>query len=645
MTEIIRSETSLAREAAALEYIDQGFSIIPIASSTKKPLIKWLEFQGRRASEDEVAGWFSLWPDAEIAIVTGDISGVVVVDCDNEEAIEAALQAGMRSPITVKTKRGVHMWFKHPRDGVRRGPRAGYHSPGADWPQINGLDFRGDGSYAVLPPSAGYVWAIATGHDRDDDMPTWKDWRPDSPPDANGSFCFEQLDLSNVSFDPDSLLTEWERTENYIQKMGFPDGKIPSSGGNGRNERVMRYAAETITHGLFGSDLEIKARGFMDHFYVDHLPEREFLATLNSVEQMERRNHPERFNAAGDYIHVRPEAALIKSAETETSRKLMTDEDADDLIEAGKNQQYFIAPWLPPQTIVQIHGYSGSGKTMFLQHALYAMATSARAFGPFEINHSGRVLYLDFELSRADLGLRLKSLKELYGSAGSRFSTWTPWIEDKDMNLRTAEGLQALAGWAQYFNPDVIVIDTIRTAWSGLSENSAEDWAQINKLAIKLRNAGASVVLLHHSNKPGEDGLGREAGSTNQLTVLETQIRIAQVYRDADTAKAKAGIWDGGLATSVFTALESKLGAGWHLDMVIEARYGKVRQWTDLHDTLNYIGWATNHTTGEKTLVSSSSTKQKAKALALNGAAPLDISRQLSKPLHVVEEWLEINPA
>ena len=117
---------------AALEYLERGWSIIPIKPEGKRPAIKWREYQDRLPTEDEVNGWWGQWPNYDIAIVTGAISGLVVVDCDNEDALHAAFDAGMRSPIRVKTKRGVHLYFEHPKDGVRRGPRAGVNSRGAD---------------------------------------------------------------------------------------------------------------------------------------------------------------------------------------------------------------------------------------------------------------------------------------------------------------------------------------------------------------------------------------------------------------------------------------------------------------------------------------------------------------------------------
>ena len=132
----------------------------------------------------------------------------------------------------------------------------------------------------------------------------------------------------------------------------------------------------------------------------------------------------------------------------------------------------------------------------------------------------------------------------MFGDAEDRFSVWTPWLEDKEINMRSAAGLREMSGWVEYYKPEIVVFDTIRTAWSGMSENSAEEWSEINRLALRLRNAGMTVIMLHHSNKPGDDGLGREAGSTNQLTVLETQIRVTQIYRDEETAKQKAGMWN-----------------------------------------------------------------------------------------------------
>ena len=162
---------------AALEYLDQGFSVFPVSNETKKPLIKWKEFQDRQPTEDEVTQWWEAWPEASIAVITGAVSGLVVVDCDTEEALARAKEFGFASPVSVKTKRGTHFYWSHPRDGSRFGPRVGSNSRGDDWPKQPGLDLRGDGGYALLPPSQGYAWRIAEGWDVDE-APTWSGWSP-----------------------------------------------------------------------------------------------------------------------------------------------------------------------------------------------------------------------------------------------------------------------------------------------------------------------------------------------------------------------------------------------------------------------------------------------------------------------------------
>ena len=110
---------------AALQYLERGWSIIPIKPEAKRPAIKRQDFQSLQPTEEEVTEWWTRWPDHEIAIVTGELSGVVVVDCDNEEAAHAAFDANMRSPIKVKTKRGSHLYFEHPKYGTRRGHALG----------------------------------------------------------------------------------------------------------------------------------------------------------------------------------------------------------------------------------------------------------------------------------------------------------------------------------------------------------------------------------------------------------------------------------------------------------------------------------------------------------------------------------------
>lgn len=626
----------MSKLTEALEYLDRGWSIIPIRPETKRPAIKWIEYQDRLPTEEEVERWWTNHPDHDIAIVTGHLSGLVIVDCDNEESRIAAHEAGMDSLIQVKTKRGIHLYFEHPRDGIRRGPRAGINSRGVDWPKIDGLDFRGDGSYALLPPSKNYEWNIPPHFDWDE-MPVWKDWRP-VVSDGEKEFRFNELDLTGVApLTEEDFLNEWDRTAKFVKDTYPNTMKIPTGFSNGRNERVMRYVSETIKQGYWGAELRVRAYAFMREFFEEALDEREFEATVSSMEQSEKRNHPENFNHAGDFL-LRPQ-----DEDKPRERKLIRMNDAEQLLEKSQAKSYLIEPWLPSNTIVQVFGYSGHGKSLFVQHAMAALTAGQRYFGPFEVGRVAKVLYLDFEMGMATIARRLMDLRSVHGDTGDRLNIWTPYVDEREMDLNQREGLQELEGWIEFVKPDVVVVDTIRTAYPGLAENSSDEWSRVNKLAVRLRNAGMSVIMIHHSNKPSENGIGREAGSTNQLTVLETQIRIAQVFKDEETAKQNAALYDGNYENPIYPQLESKLPTDFMLYMVMEIRYGKVREWTDLHDRVQWIGFAVHNITDEKIIVSSSSTKQRAKTMALDGKDPSLIADKLSRPLRQVREWLELD--
>jgi hypothetical protein len=142
----------------ALEYLQSGFSIIPLrgpkyargssdeekSGDAKAPLIPWTEFRRRKPTEDEVRSWFERWPEANIGIVTGEISGVVVVDFDSEEAIEWARREGLLETALVSTGKGIHAYYLYP-SGKKIGNSV----------DLNGMkiDIRGEGGYAVAPPS------------------------------------------------------------------------------------------------------------------------------------------------------------------------------------------------------------------------------------------------------------------------------------------------------------------------------------------------------------------------------------------------------------------------------------------------------------------------------------------------------------
>lgn len=138
---------------AALEYQKKGLSIIPVGKD-KKPLISWKDYQERHATTEELNRWFSN-PEANIAIVTGKISGITVLDCDSQDAINRFRMMYTGLTPAVKTPRGMHFYYKY-QEGVRNTVRVGNLD----------MDVRGEGGYVLAPPSINaqgqeYKWHVS----------------------------------------------------------------------------------------------------------------------------------------------------------------------------------------------------------------------------------------------------------------------------------------------------------------------------------------------------------------------------------------------------------------------------------------------------------------------------------------------------
>jgi hypothetical protein len=144
------------RLRAALEYKARGFSVVPV-NPWKRPLLKWIEFQRRRPQDEEIFSWFEKWPDANVAIVTGLLSDLTVIDCDHETAtqlVSELLPKGFHCPIAKSPRGGKHFYLKHESRllNTRR--------------VFCGCDLRSERGYIVAPPSARadgvvYEWEVS----------------------------------------------------------------------------------------------------------------------------------------------------------------------------------------------------------------------------------------------------------------------------------------------------------------------------------------------------------------------------------------------------------------------------------------------------------------------------------------------------
>lgn len=122
---------------------DLGFCLIPLKPNGKAPLLGWSEYQMSKPSWAQIEQWLENWPDANIGIVTGTVSNLVVVDFDTDEAFETAVKQGwLGDAVIVETGKGYHAYYQHYGGEIR--------SRTAIFPNV---DVRAEGGYAVAPPS------------------------------------------------------------------------------------------------------------------------------------------------------------------------------------------------------------------------------------------------------------------------------------------------------------------------------------------------------------------------------------------------------------------------------------------------------------------------------------------------------------
>ena len=125
----------------AMKYEKLNLCVIPLKERSTKPLIRWRDYQRKRLSTDEIKEWWKNSPESNIGIVTGKVSGIVVVRVKGAEAKTLIKGKGGFSR-TPKSKRGEYedYYFKYPEN---------FEVSNGKLP----ITIKSDGAYVIAPPS------------------------------------------------------------------------------------------------------------------------------------------------------------------------------------------------------------------------------------------------------------------------------------------------------------------------------------------------------------------------------------------------------------------------------------------------------------------------------------------------------------
>lgn len=133
-------------------YLRAGWS--EAGDSGKRAMVSWKQYQFRPPSEANVRRWFRGETLHNVAIVTGTVSGVAVVDLDSRKAVEWAEANLVPTPMKSLTSRkpdgsrGEHWYYKaDPRRPLSNRCKLKTSDQRLD------LDVRGQGGYIIAPGS------------------------------------------------------------------------------------------------------------------------------------------------------------------------------------------------------------------------------------------------------------------------------------------------------------------------------------------------------------------------------------------------------------------------------------------------------------------------------------------------------------
>ena len=149
--------------AAALGYVARGWAVFPLHTwregrcscskeacdhPAKHPRTKH-GVKDASTDPEVVRSWWARWPDANVGIATGAVSGFFALDIDPRHGGPASLEAWESEhgalPQTLESETGgggSHKLFHHPGLSVKNRTNL-----------APGVDVRSDGGYIVAPPS------------------------------------------------------------------------------------------------------------------------------------------------------------------------------------------------------------------------------------------------------------------------------------------------------------------------------------------------------------------------------------------------------------------------------------------------------------------------------------------------------------
>jgi len=213
--------------------------------------------------------------------------------------------------------------------------------------------------------------------------------------------------------------------------------------------------------------------------------------------------------------------------------------------ETIKPRRSLLGTWLLERGLVMLHAPTGVGKS-WLALGIAAAVAGGGSLGNHKAPNAHRVLYIDGEMDIADLKDRLSLLVPATPDADPNvlcrnlliFARSDQKTHYTFPNFGEEADRDQILTLVRDFKPSLVILDNLSTLASVPEENAGEAWDDLLALLLHIKDAGASVLVVHHSNKQGESYRG-----SSKLAVLFDTIMSLKEDRNGDTNDGVACLW------------------------------------------------------------------------------------------------------
>ena len=195
-----------------------------------------------------------------------------------------------------------------------------------------------------------------------------------------------------------------------------------------------------------------------------------------------------------------------------------------------------------PRGLTMFYGEAGSLKSMLAADLVASVVVGDAWLPPLpdadtktapKVVRQGRVLWFDNDMGEFEVGERLAAM--LTGHDGNADTTALDVISYQGIDFEDAEVIQSDIKCSR---ADLVIFDVFKNFLpNGLDENSSAVADSLSALREVANNTGAAILLIHHSNKSGKNGLSAMRGSTAIAGSVDTAY---QVLRNGDKVTLKA---------------------------------------------------------------------------------------------------------